>query len=214
MRSFERLKKCLALSVIVIGCTSSPPAVPSGTDDTPIDILSDPRQEIINSPDSIKIKVSDIDFAIALRATYAISGIVLSKKNYRSGWSAMLAPCDFALGWGDLVKDETYKQLHWSQSNRWYHWRYGSGFTRDNNFVARYSSNNHIVPATENLARAVKSLKRGDVVELGGYLVNINGNKDGTPYWWCSSVRRDDTGDNSCEVIYVTRLRTKGLLFE
>jgi hypothetical protein len=214
MRFFELFKKCVALGAIIICCTSSPPAVPSGTDDTPIDILSDPRQEIINSPDSIRINVSDIDFAIGLRATYTISGIVLSKKNYSSGWSAALAPCDLALGWGDLVKDNTYKQLRWSQSSRWYHWRYGSDFTRDNTFVARYSSNNHIVPATENLTRAVKSLKRGDVVELSGYLVNINGNKDGTPYWWCSSVRRDDTGDNSCEVMYVTRLKTRGLLFE
>ncbi len=214
MRPFGSFKICLALGVVLTGCTSPPPAVPSGTDDTPVDILGDPLMEIINSPDSISINVSDIDFAIGIRATYTISAIVLGKKNYNRDWSAKLAPCDLALAWGDLVKDETYKQLRWSQSNRWYHWRYGSDFTRGNDFVARYSSNNHIIPATENLTRAVKSLKPGDVIELSGYLVNVNGNKDGAPYWWCSSVRRDDTGDNSCEVIYVTRLRTGGQVFQ
>jgi hypothetical protein len=214
MQASELFKKCLALAVMMIACASPPPAVPSGTDDAPIDVLSDPLMVLITQPDTIRREALGIDFAIALKASYTVSGVVVSRKNYGGGWSARLAPCDLALAWGDLVKGDIYRRLHWSQSSRWYHWRYGSGFTGDNAFVARYSSNNHIVPATENLARAVKSLKRGDAVELSGYLVNINGSKDGMPYWWCSSVRLDDTGDNSCEVIYLTRLRTKGQLFE
>jgi hypothetical protein len=80
--------------------------------------------------------------------------------------------------------------------------------------VARYSSNTHVIPATPNLARAAKSLHAGDVAELTGKLVFIKGKKGDYNCWWNSSLSRSDTGDGSCEVLYLERLKTGDHYYE
>ena len=67
------------------------------------------------------------------------------------------------------------------------------------------SSNNHLIPANDVIKREIKKIKRGDYVEIKGYLVDINGSNSGDgSFYWNSSKSREDTGDGSCEVIYVT----------
>lgn len=66
-------------------------------------------------------------------------------------------------------------------------------------------SNNHVCPASRNLYNAVKSLKKGDVVLLQGYLassVGVNGQRI-----LSSSLTRDDTDAGACEAFYVQRLQ-------
>jgi len=162
----------------------------------------------------MKITINGIDFAIKLKASYKIGAIVLSKRGYSDAWQAKMAPFDLALVWGELLKIDLYKKIKWSQEARWYHWRYNEDFPKNNIFIAQYSSNNHIIPATKNILNGLKNIKRGDTLELLGYLVDIDGKKNGDCFWWYSSMTTNDTGDGSCEVFYVSRIRLKGKVYQ
>jgi hypothetical protein len=186
----------------------------TGLDDTPIDISRDPVQEKITDPHPVHFEKGGYDWIIKPLATYELSGLVLSRKNYRSGWNSILSPCDVAMAWGKLVENDLHRRLDWSQTGRWYWWEYGSDFHYDNSFVSRYSSNNHIIPATPNLARAARSLGRGDIAVLRGDLVRVDGRKGGDTVWWTSSTSRKDKGDGSCEVLYLKYLRVDGKVYE
>ncbi|MBU2709290.1 hypothetical protein KCM76_25060, partial [Zooshikella marina] len=50
---------------------------------------------------------------------------------------------------------------------------------------------------------ALKSVKKGDIIQLVGSLVNVDAN-DG--WRWRSSMTRTDTGGGSCELIWVENL--------
>jgi len=199
--------------LLLSGCSAEPTAL----DDTPIDTGADPEQGPPTGLAPFRLDRGGYEFTLTPLATYTARGVVVGRENYYSGWNALLAPCDVALAWGALLEDDLYRELSWSQSGRWYWWEWGgsaSAKVQDERFVARYSANTHIIPADDNLARAAKGLGAGDVVELSGYLVKVDGRKGDFTCWWTSSTRREDTGDGSCEVLYLTRLRVDGKVYE
>ena len=57
------------------------------------------------------------------------------------------------------------------------------------------------------VARALGKIRKGQIVKLSGYLVEIKA-KDG--WSWRSSMTRDDTGQGSCEVIFVQAVNASG----
>jgi hypothetical protein len=165
-------------------------------------------------PRVVRVAKDGYDIAITQKAAYTVRGVVVGRENYHSGWNSLISPADVALCWGKLAENGTYRRLKWSQGNRWYFWRVGEEFGYNNDFVAQHSSNNHMIPATPNLAKAVKSLKAGDVVEITGHLVDVTATKNSQNYWWNSSTSTADRGDGSCEVIYLTRLKTHGKVYQ
>jgi hypothetical protein len=60
----------------------------------------------------------------------------------------------------------------------------------------------------------VKGLKEGNIVEMTGHLVDVAAAKKSESYWWNSSVSTTDRGDGSCEIIYLTRLKVHGKIFQ
>lgn len=200
----------LALMAVLASC--GPRA--SRFDDAPIDVSQEPRQAALEAPRRWQTTAGGFDLVVTAKASYVLGGLVLGRENYHGGWNASLSPCDVAMAWGDLVKDGLYRQLHWSQSGRWYWWEYGGGFKQDNAFVIRNSSNTHIIPADANLSRAARSLHGGDVAELSGDLVDLDGTRGDREVHWHSSMSRTDEGDGSCEVLYLTRVRVKGKVYE
>ncbi len=179
-----------------------------------VDATQSPVQETLAEPASFHVRAGGVDWTVTRKAAYRVSGIVLGHKRYRYGWSADLAPWDVALAWGDFVRSGLYRRLAWSQSDRWYWWHYGAGFPQGNGYIAAHSSNNHIIPATRNLRRAVARLDRGDAVRLEGYLVFVDGRKGEKTLHWHSSLSRTDRGDGSCEVIYLNKLTVGDSLYE
>lgn len=199
------LSLCLAL---VSSCGPDP----SGRDGSPIDVLQPPSVEK-QDPQVVRLSKDGFDIAITQKAAYTVRGIVVSRENYHLGWNTILSPADVALCWGKLAENGTYRRLKWSQGNRWYFWRAGEEFGYNNDFVAQHSSNNHLIPATPNLAKAVKGLKEGDAVELTGHLVDVTAVRKSESYSWNSSVSTTDRGDGSCEIIYLTQVKAHGNIY-
>lgn len=152
-----------------------------------------------------KGEASDIQlegYNLRLLAKYHIRARVLARADYHFGREADLSPTDLALGW-NLMSDETVlDELSISQSGRFYFW-YASRLPVLRQTIEHNSANCHIIPADAEVAAALDEVRVGHVVTIDGYLVRATG----TGGWsWQSSLRRDDTGDGSCEVIYAQKL--------
>ncbi len=141
-------------------------------------------------------------YDIGALAAFRIRALVLGKERYWIGRETDLSPLDLALGWGPMSDQKIVDQFDITQGGRWYHWR-SARLPISTAEVITHSANMHMIPATPDVEEELKDLRRGDVVDLSGYLVEVKGN-DG--WSWRSSLRRDDTGDGSCELVWVERL--------
>lgn len=186
---------------------------PSGTGEgTTVPVLSEPLQGKPAGRDELTFGFSrgGYDWQFTPLATYAISARVLHAKRYRFGWQKILSPVDFALGWGEFQDPKVDKWIKWSQSGRWYYYRWKGGCPYPPAFIIGHSANVHIIPATDNLWKAVLKVDPNALVYMEGLLVGIRGDKGNSWVTWSSSLSRNDSGDGSCEVLYVEKLVLNG----
>ena len=165
-----------------------------------IKIAKLPEQfEVVNQP-----VVNMDDYQLHKIAAFNLSAKVLAKKNYYLGREAELSPTDLALGWGAMSDERILRDIDISQSGRFYFWRVES-FPIPRKEIETHSANMHIIPANDDVAKVLKQINSGDLIELSGHLVNINSTSDS--WYWRSSTTRNDTGNGACEVILVSSLR-------
>jgi hypothetical protein len=136
-------------------------------------------------------------------ASYEIRALVLSIESYRLGREADLSPLDFALGWGPMSDPTVLQELQISQGNRWYQYRWKGNPPLEPALIVKHSANTHLIPANDDVRRALAKVEKGSVVRLAGSLVNVE-HPDG--WRWRSSTSRDDTGGGSCELLWVTEV--------
>ena len=68
--------------------------------------------------------------------------------------------------------------------------------------ITKSSANTHIIPANEDVEYTLKKIRKGNLIHLEGFLVNI----DKGDYYWRTSTKRTDTGNGACEIVYTERL--------
>ncbi|MEK7272007.1 MAG: hypothetical protein AAB015_03750 [Nitrospirota bacterium] len=211
MRQFAFYLVCIILISTSAGCSKPAPTdVASGE----IDTSSEPEQIPVQNKGQVIINLKNGKFSLKPVAEYSINAEVVSKKSYSYGWQAELAPIDLALAWGKLTEPESEKYVTFSQSDRWYYFEYKNDSPLNESYIVTHSSNNHIIPANENIQLAIKSIKKKDKVILRGFLVNAQGKYDNMDFWWNSSLTRNDTGDSSCEIFYVTKVKNGDYVYE
>ncbi len=136
---------------------------------------------------------------ITALAHFEIRARVLSTERYRFDRASELSPVDLALGWGPMSDSRILKAFSIQQRDRWYFWS-AAQMPISEAEVISHSANMHMIPASEAVAKRLLSVKAGQLVELHGQLVRADG-QDG--WHWVSSLTRTDTGDGSCEVVWV-----------
>lgn len=161
-----------------------------------------PRQSPAQ-PGSFRIE----DFQLKRRAAFDIRARVLSRENYRWGEEAALSPIDLALGWGAMSNQAVLDRIDISQGSRWYFTRYELPAPIPDPEIIRNSSNMHVIPGNELVRRTLKRIRVGQVIDAQGFLVDVDGDSG---FRWRTSLRRDDTGNGSCEIFYVERLIIEG----
>lgn len=137
-------------------------------------------------------------------AAFEIRARVLGTERYRFDRASELSPVDFALGWGPMSDSSRLEAFSIQQRDRWYFWQ-SARMPITSDTVIAHSANMHLIPATEAVAKRLLAVRTGQIVRLSGSLVRVDG-KDG----WnlVSSLSRTDTGDGSCEVIWVSAFST------
>ena len=191
-------------TLLLTGCGS----VSGQTSRASVAGIPDPVQK--EAKGSTSFDLDGFDVKIDYLYSYDISALVVGTRSYSDyDIGGKLAPKDLALAWGKVAEYNDRIDFHWSQSNRWYYWQVNTYSEIEAvggvDGVSQHSANNHLIAADETVKAAIKSINAGDYVRIKGYLVNVSASKpDGTNFWWNSSTERTDTGDGSCEVIYVT----------
>ena len=110
---------------------------------------------------------------------------------------------DFALAWGDLNKKEIDQHIKYSQSGRWYRYRFPYDSPVSGQYIANHSANVHLIHKNEEILKKLKRSRKNHYVRLEGYLVSVN--FQNAP--WRSSLSRTDTGNGACEIMYVTNVK-------
>ena len=176
--------------------------------------IPEPKQTEASGGTSFEMSGYDVN--VSYMAAYEIEALVVHTHDY-TGLSLgdRLAPVDLGLAWGKVAEYNDRIDFHWEQANRWLNWHTDSyselQAVGGEDAVLQQASNNHIIPATGTVRKAVKKIKMGDRVRLKGYLVNLNAEKsNGATFTWSSSLTRDDTGNHACELFYVTGVEVEG----
>jgi len=201
----------LILYSLIAGC-NRPRA--TGVEFDEIDISQDPVQISVPSQDPILVNWKKIDLKITPVAIYKISALVVGTASYSYGWNAKISPMDLALAWGKLANPEFQKYVSYSHGNRWVSFNIKKDSPLDVTYVSSHASNHHLIPATQNIGYALKTIQKKKKVVLEGFLVNVTGTYDGRPVWWNTSLSRTDTGDGACELLYVTKARIGNKVYE
>lgn len=202
------------LIVLLLSMTGCSRPHPVGKAFERIDVSKEPVQCSFRGDDWVVKGINHGEFVLSPVAGYSISAVVVSKKSYSHGWQAQISPLDLALVWGKLAEPGYDKFISYSQGNRWYYWRYSGRSPLRNPYISRHSSNNHIIPANNNVFLAMRTIRKKEKVKLEGYLVRLSGKYKGRDYWWNSSLSRSDGGDDSCEVFYVERVQRGNKVYE
>jgi len=186
----------------------------TGVDPDEINTSQDPVQMPYKADDPITREVKNGYLTITPVAEYKISGLVVGKATYSSDWAGEISPVDLAIAWGKLAEPWANRYITYAQGYRWYFYQCKSGGPFDNYYVLSHSSNNHIIPANENIRRAVKKVKKKHKVVLEGFLVNLKGTYKEQPVTWNTSLSRTDAGNGSCELFYVSKVRIDTKVYE
>lgn len=175
----------------------------------------EPQQTLLSLSESVSpitLEAEDATWRMFPRANYRVAARILHNTWY-DDWQARFAPVDLALGWGKISEPAVDKWIEWRQSDRWYYYRLQqpplwrtlfSPFSGD--YVREHSANVHVIPASEGVERALRSLERNSLIFIEGKLVDVEVEKDGAVQRFATSLSREDGGDGSCEIMYVERL--------
>ncbi|MBP1473540.1 hypothetical protein J7I44_04465 [Frateuria sp. MAH-13] len=142
------------------------------------------------------------DTVLRTRAHIALTARVLSREDYRWDAGASLAPTDLALGWGRMSDTAVLADIDIRQSSRFFYWHVRD-YPIPRHEIETSATNMHLIPADDGVRYAIKHVRPGELVHLEGFLVDAS-RPDG--WHWRTSLRRDDTGNGACELVYVEEL--------
>lgn len=162
------------------------------------------------APLQVQIQPSRLElgeYLVTKKARFDIRARILGIEPYHLGREADLSPLDLALGWGVMSDQSVLDRIRITQSGRWYYTRYEFPAPLPDREIIRNSGNMHMIPAEKWIEKELKKLRRGDLVRLQGYLVDV----DADSGWrWRTSLTREDTGGGSCEILYVDYIEVEG----
>lgn len=177
-----------------------------------LDPTGEPQQTLLFKTEPITpitLEEEGYIWAMYPRAEYLITGRVLLATEY-DDWQSRFTPFDVALGWGNLGDAAIDSWVQWRHSERWYYYRFQNlpwGEPNPADYIRDHSANIHVIPASAEVEAQLRQLKRNDRVQMEGLLVDVEAIKDGQSLSFRTSLSRNDSDANSCEIFYVQRLR-------
>ena len=139
---------------------------------------------------------------------------ILGSKMYSDDAQAKFSPIDYAVSWGLFAEPEIALvgfSMGGGEVVRYFSRYAGKGVTKAvlissvTPYLLKTDDNPQGVPSekSEEIAKQIKHVRRGDLVRLKGELVEIK-DKDMV---WTSSLTPTDTGDGACEVFRVSSIQ-------
>jgi len=158
------------------------------------------QESPIQQDDSSGSVIYQGDFQLKPVARYKLRGEILGTKRYHSGIQSELVPVDVAVGWARMSDQVVLDSLRISMGNRFFFYEWFGTPPIPRRELECSAANNHVISANAAVARAVGRLRRGQIAEMQGWLVDAEGPNG---FRWPTSRRRDDTGNGACELFLV-----------
>lgn len=156
--------------------------------------------------DEIVLEEGDITWQMNPRATFIIAARIVGNRSYRD-WQADFAPLDLLVAWGDLSDPNVDQWITWRQFSRQGSFRWSGSIPYTWDYINSHAANIHVIPATENLEKALIDLDKNENALMAGLLVDVRSNQVSID----TSLTRTDTGLGACEIYYVERLVIDGI---
>ncbi len=151
------------------------------------------------------------EYKLKALAKYKIQARVLSTYHYHFPEAgADISPVDLAVGWGIMSDQKVLdKILPCSfQNNRAWLIKICSPLNISIYSIMSSSAHMHIIPKDKNMKALIQKLRKGDLIEMSGYLVEVTSDKFAEP--WRSSLSRTDHAtifaSTGCEIMWVDEL--------
>lgn len=172
------------------------------------------QNEPIQTPTTEKVFTTTVNkqsYQIEPVHDYEIWGLVVADHDSSSWydithevWNDFINTKDVCVIWGTNTSDFLLKELNYSHGNWtcYVQTRNGEAWQK---FNMEKLSNNHLIPGTASVKKAIAAAHIGDVIRIKGHLVNysINGGPQRK-----TSVVRNDRENGACEIIYVKEFDT------
>ncbi len=171
----------------------------------PARAAAEPVQEEIRG-EPIELDLKGFRIRLTPRAAYRITGYAMETSRVLLDEWDFVSPLDVALVWGPVADPEALRHMRFHLSRRYVSWFWDGDLPpRVRGALPSHVSNNHLIPAGEEVARELDRIRVGDLVTLAGELVDIEIRDDSDRVVRRSptSLSRFDVGSGACEQIRV-----------
>jgi hypothetical protein len=144
------------------------------------------------------------------RASYRITGYAVdTSRTLLDEWDFVL-PMDLALAWGPVADPAVLRRMKFHLSGRYVSWWAEDGVLSPRE-IGSHVANHHLVPASEDVAREMKRVAKGDRVTLSGKLVDVEilDRAGRSAFRSRTSLSRDDVGSGACEQLWVESIEVE-----
>ncbi len=195
-----RLRLALALVLAASGCRDWRGRV------DPSRAASEPEQALLAGEPDIELEVKAHRVQLHPRATYKITGYAAeTSRKLLDEWDFVM-PLDVALVWGPVADPGVLSHLKFHLSERYVsYWYDASTPPSAVGQLRSHVANNHLIPASEEVADRLARVDIGDLVTLRGKLVDVDVHdaRGKHVFHARTSLSRDDVGSGACEILWV-----------
>lgn len=195
-----RLRVPFVLLLLVAGCRDWREHV------DPARAAGEPEQVLVANEPAIEFEGKHHRVRLQPRATYKITGYAAeTSRQLLDEWDFVM-PMDVALVWGPVADPAVLSHMKFHLTERYVsYWYDGATPSITRGQLPSHIANNHLIPATEEVAKDVARIRIGDLVTLRGRLVDVDiRDTHGRQVFRArTSLSRDDIGSGACEIIWV-----------
>jgi hypothetical protein len=167
---------------------------------------AEPEQVALAGEPPVELELKGFQVRLQPRATYEVTGYAAeTSRKLLDRWDFVM-PLDLALVWGPVADPLVLRHMRFHLSERYVSYWYDGGTPAS--VIGRLPShvaNNHLIPATEEVARELERVGIGDLVTLRGKLVDVEIRDPGgaVAARMRTSMTRADVGSGACEIVWV-----------
>ena len=149
-------------------------------------------------------------YRLTPRARYDITGLVVSQHRGDALFNLYHQQDpgnvrDVCVVWGESIRNGSYRKVTFWSGEFTCSFEWSTALSPP--FKMETASNNHLLPASDPIARQIGRLEIGDQIRMTGLLVDYQVTQNGRAIFSRhTSLTRGDTGNGACEILYVTAL--------
>jgi len=165
---------------------------------------AEPEQALVTGVAAIEFDVKSHHVRLTPRATYRITGYAAETSRKLLDQWEFVVPLDVAFVWGPVADPAVLKHMKFHLSDRYVSYWYDATTPPVAGGLPAHIANNHLIPATDDVARELDRVQIGSLVKLQGKLVDVEIRDHGqVAARMRTSLTRTDVGSGACEIIWV-----------